>query len=335
MKHRWRLIFLKIVMIATLLLSLGKIITSQTAYAGACDGQGAFSICAIATGSVTVVKPKLSCSLGGYKGGLIDIMQGCNGSNWEKIGFSNDLGVQEWVQRYGWTYSGTGDGYRYFTFNNYAYFQPNDTSTWWITYSDGNEFNNNCYGGGQSCDYNAWQNYITDWNSPTAQLRDWVTTGRPGNQALRPLEYPQPGLPNCQGSQQGTSGSVSFNLGYTTNGGSVGLTGSSTFQYYLDGQCNDGAPDAYSTYMNLNWGGVTCFAGSLCGVRATQSPLSFLDVTSTNGPNGANGSAFWQGWNLTVNWWYNHSGGAVDNIDLHENWGLGPNTNFAQDKWSY
>lgn len=333
MKHRWRSFFLKIVTIAVLLSSLGGIITSQTAYAGTCDGQGAFSICAVTNGSVSVETPKLSCSLiSSNGGGFINIMQGCNGSNWEKIGFSNYTGLQQWVLRYGWTYVGTGDGYRYFAFSNYTYFQPDDTSLWWITYSDGNEYNNSCYGGGGSCDYNAWNNYRTEWQSPTAQLRDWVTTGRPGNQAMRALEYPQPGLGNCKGSETGTTGNVSFNLGYTTNGGNVGISGSSTYQYSLDGQCNDGAPDAYSTYMNLNWGGVTCTLG-ICGVNATQSPLSFLDVTSTNGPNGANGNAFWQGWNLTINWWNTQSG--VFNMDLHGIELQGPTIAFGQDKWSY
>lgn len=335
MKHRLNLFFLKMVTIATLLVSLGGLVSSQRAYADVCDGQGAFSICAVTSGTVSVETPILSCSLvSPTNGGYIDIMQGCNGSNWEKIGFSNYTGLQEWVLRYGWTYRGTGDGYRYFAFSNYTYFQPDDTSAWWITYSDGNEYNNNCYGGGHTCDYNAWQNYITDWHSPTAQLRDWVTTGRPGNQTMPALEYPQPGLTNCKGSELGTTSSVQFNAGYTTNGGNVGIQGTSTYQYSQDGQCNAGAGDAYSTYMNLNWGGVTCAGGVICAANATQSPLSFLDVTATNGPTGANGNAFWQGWNLTVNWWSNQSA-SVFNMDIHRVEVQGPNIAFSQDKWSY
>ena len=110
MKHRWCSFFLKIVTIATMLSSLVGIIASQTAYAGACDthdGQGAFSICTVTSGTVTVKTPTLSCSLvSSNGGGFIDIMQGCNGSNWEKIGFSNYTGLQQWVLRYGWTYVG-------------------------------------------------------------------------------------------------------------------------------------------------------------------------------------------------------------------------------------
>lgn len=60
-----------------------------------------------------------------------------------KIGYSNNYGVQEWVLCYGWTYTGTGDGCRYFAFSNYAYFQPDDLSTWWVTYSDGDEYKTN------------------------------------------------------------------------------------------------------------------------------------------------------------------------------------------------
>lgn len=330
MKHRWRLIFLKVALIATLLLGFGGIITSQTAHASSCDSQGTFSVCAIAGGSVTVQKPTVSCSLGGTGDGYLDIMQGCNGSNWEKIGYSNFDGVQEWVLRYGWTYSGTGDGYRYFAFSNYAYFIPDNLSQWWITYSDGNEYNNNCYSGGHSCDYNAWDNYITDWHSPTAQVRDWVTTGRPNNQAFSPLEYPSVGLPNCKGSEKGSTGNVSFNLGYSVAGGTVGVSASSTYQYSLDGECNDGATDAYSTYMNLNWGGVTCTPTGTCGVAATQSALSFLNVTATNGPSG---NPFYQGWNLSVNWWETNYG--VVNFNLPKNGGGGPNANYQQDKWTY
>jgi hypothetical protein len=332
MKHRWRLIVLKIIMITALLLSLTGMITSHVAHASGCDTQGAFSICATSGGPVSVVQPTVSCSLGGSDAGYIDIMQGCNGSNWEKIGFSNFMGLQQWALRYGWTYSGTGDGYRYFTFINYSYFQPIDTSTWWITYSDGAEYNNNCYGGGHGCDYNAWNNYITAYTSPTAQLRDWVTTGRPGNQAFAPLEYPQPGLTNCQGSQTGVTSNVSFNLTDPINGGEMGVSASSTYQYHQDGQCNDGGADAYSTYMNLNWGGDSCDPD--CDVYATQSPLSFLDVTSTNGPNGNNNRTFYQGWNLTVNWWDNPLS-YITNVDLHEIQDQGPNGNFAQDAWHY
>lgn len=232
--------------------------------------------------------------------------------------------------RYGWTYTGTGDGYRYFEFNNYAYFQPDNLQQWWVTYSDGNEYNNNCYNGGHSCDYNAWDNYITDWHSPTAQVRDWVTTGRPNNQRFNPIEYPQAGLPQCQGSEKGSTANVQFNLAYTTNGGTIGVQTSSTYQYSLDGECNDGAPDAYSTYMNLNWGGVTCAPTGVCGVAVTQSALSFLNVTATNGPSG---NPFYQGWNLSVNWWETNYG--VINFNLPENVGGGPNANYQQDKWTY
>lgn len=84
MKHHWRLVFLKVALIATLLLGFEGVITSQTAHASSCDsGQGAFTVCAVAGGSVSVQKPTVSCSLGGTGDGFLDIMQGVQ---WLKLG---------------------------------------------------------------------------------------------------------------------------------------------------------------------------------------------------------------------------------------------------------
>ncbi len=345
-------IVLKIIVIATLLLGLSSIITPQKAFADSCSPSspnsnspgGGMSFCVITGGAgVTAQRPALNCTLVGANGNA-NILQGCDGSsNFEKVGFGNNNGRQQWVVRYGWTYSGTGDGLRYFTFNNYTYFAPMDTTKWVITYSDGNEFNNSCAGGG-SCNYNAWNNYIADWHSPTAQFRDWVTVGRPNVQSELPLEAPQPGLINCQGSQQGSSTkTLSASLNVTGNnqaGGTIGYTSSSNVAYFADGQCNAGTGvDIYSTYMNLNWNGgfqnLNCNFGVSKCASTTTSALNFLDVTAYAGPNG-NGSTnpFGIGWNLTVNWW-NLPGSFIENIDLHGNINTGPNTTFMSDEWFY
>jgi len=341
LKHRWYFIPLKIAMIATLLFSLGGVITSQTAFASTCNnpGGGEINLCLITGGAgVSVVRPGLGCYDG--TGGANNILQGCSGSNEAKRGLANYNGVQQWVDRYGWTYSGTGDGKRYFVFSNYAYFTPMDYSQRAVSYSDGNEYKNTCYPN-HICDYQAWQNYINDYHSPTAQLRDWVALGRnTGALAEVPLAAPQPGIVSCQGKQVGQiTQTISGGIGVTGNGGGGGLTGNigfttgQTVPYYSNGECQAGGVDQWSLYMNLNWGGdAPCGLGEICP-NTTESAQSYINATTFIAPNGSNFSQFDQGWNLDVNWW-TFSCACIVDYNLFGGTG-GPNNTYNYDVWSY
>ncbi len=225
---------------------------------------------------------------------------------------------------------------RYFTYNNYTYFQEMDSSMW-VAWSDGK--NGGCYGGGSSCDYDAWNNYQNSWTSPSAQLRIWVDGAQRSspynNQAYRQLEAPQPGLVGCQGNGTGSASlqdTASISLPNGTLGFSTSLT--QTINYSQDGQCNANS-DAYSTYMNLNWEGGTISNGTVT-YHNTQSALGFFDVTATDGVNQSSNNYFLMDMNLEVNWW-DTSLGAIRSYDLFGNWdGMGPTYHaYAHDTWNY
>lgn len=321
--------------VSTGFLSQGKI-----AFASTCDGSGV-PFCVYTTGSVTVEQPTLHCSHINNNGeNANNILQGCTGAtgnNYQKIGLTNWDGVQQWVAQYGWTYTGTGDGLRYFTFNNYAYFQPMD-SNHWVSWSDGCcAAGASCYGGGGSCDYQPWDNYQNAWISPTAQLRIWVDGSQRGspynNQAFRPLEDPQPGLSHCQGNGTGST-SVSVNLGVSVPHGSIGVSGTQNIPYAQDGECNANS-DAYSTYINMNWEGGTTPVPGVVDANITHSAQSFFSVTATSGTN-MSGGHFLMNMNMMVNWYYSPGAGTISSYDLYGNHNIGPTAgDYAQDTWNY
>jgi hypothetical protein len=200
-------------------------------------------------------------------------------------------------------------------------------------YSDGSD--NTCTAG-YPCDYQAWDNYVSDWHSPTAQLRDWAIGSPRVDVNEYPLSAPQPG--SCQGTQSGQT-TDTFNAGLTVgndkNNGTIGYSSSGTYTYYSNGECNDGTGvDSHSIFMNLNWSGGEHWGGLPVGPIVnvdTYRAQAFINVTAFAGPNGANNGHFDQGWNLNVSYW-NINENAVDNYNLVGN-SDGPNANFNIDDW--
>ena len=187
---------------------------------GPCDTQPTGNICAIAHGSSTVQAEQPYVVCGNYNGPW-NVLQGCNASNYAKWGFANNGKAMEWVSQYGWTYTGTQDGYRYFTFGNEMGLQPM-VSYYYIEVSDG--YWNNCGNLTNPCTFDPWQDYLSPSQSPSAQMRIWVDSiNRPQNQADRYLESPKIGQSNCMGSASGsTSSTISASVG--VSGGGVNAT---------------------------------------------------------------------------------------------------------------
>jgi hypothetical protein len=326
-----------------LALSTGFLSRGPSAFANTCDPSNGAPFCIHTTGSVTVVQPTLHCGQLGNGESIINILQGCtgaSGNNYQKIGRANwDNEAQQWVAQYGWTYTGTGDGQRYFTFNNYAYFQPIANSGFYVSFSDGCCVAGiSCYGGGGSCDYQPWNNYQNAWISPTAQLRIWADGSQRSspyyNQAFRPLEIPQPGISHCQGNGTG-SATISANVGASFQGGSIGISSSQSITYAQNGQCNANS-DLYSTYMNMNWEGGFVVAGAVFA-NVTTSAQSFFNVTATSGTNQSSSGSryFLMDMNMMVNWW-NDPAQTITSFDLWGNANVGPTAgNYAHDTWNY
>jgi hypothetical protein len=308
------------------------------AKASTCDPNGGVNVCAASTGTgVAVEQPRISCGYYHLPPWLPNVLQGCNGSNYIKAGRADLNGVQQWVSQYGWTYTGTGDGLRYFTFNNYDFFQPNDTSHWEVPVSDG-------YASGycpeNPCDFDPWNDYVSNPKAPTAQMRVWADGSErssPGfNQAYRQLEYPQPGKVGCVGSGTGTvSVTVSKSINVTGNGGggSIGEDSQSSFTYSQNGECNANS-DNWSTYENLNWEGGVPNGGGGTAPFPTESAQSFLNITSTYGYNGDYNDSFLMNLNMLVGWIDKTNNYNIVNYDLFGNVGT-PNNTYNSNTWSY
>lgn len=287
------------------------------------------NVCASTNGTnVAIEQPSADCGIVQNSGGTghRNILQGCNGSNYVQFGYGDDNNVREVLSQYGWTYTGTNDGYRYFTFGMTANYQPM-VNYMWLEISDGTWDNCGGYVSGSTCNFDAHQDYLSEYQSPSAQMRTWVdAVDRPQLEAERYLESPLQGIANCQGSETG-SASYTASASYGTNGGQIGASVTTTDNFYLDGLCNANS-DLYSTYMNMNW------SGDINGTHSmTTSAQTYEYITATDGSNNV-----WP-FNLDNNMmvtWYNNDSWYQSTYDLFDDTGSQlPNGTYAMVAWSF
>lgn len=298
---------------------------------GPCNTPPSGNICGIAYGSsvINAYQPYVNC---GVYNGPWNVIAGCNGSNLVEWGYASNGVAEEHVTQYGWTYSGTQDGYRYMTFGDELYLMPR-VSYYYDEVSDG--YWDSCGGYVSPCDFDAWQDYVGASQSPTAQMRVWVDNyNRPQNLAERNLESPHIGKPNCMGSASGTANdTITASMGVSGQGASATIGASYTLneQFYTDGVCNANS-DAYSTYMNVNWDGAS--SGNNYRPTMTQSALDYTVITGTYGPDQMFSHRFTMDLNYVVNWW-NSNAGSTYSYDLFNNLNQGMNHSYSSSDWVY